>query len=312
MPIPVTVFTGFLGSGKTTIILNLIKALPQNYKMVLLKNEFGNIAVDSKLANESNLAVTEMLNGCLCCILVGKLGNALEEIMSKYQPDRIIIETSGSAYPAPIVWELKKLGEDRLKLDGVVTVIDALNFEGYKDTSYTAKLQAQYTDLILINKHESVAEHDLEHVLDDVYELNATTAKIKTDKGFVDPKLIFGLDSKLYELLKTNPEPEPDKHHHHNEVEIIEYKTDKEFSSSNIAAILSGLPKWDFYRIKGTMKLDGKWQILNYAFGKYELVPIKTPQEQAEIVFMGKNFNYHLPKLRQEFNATTSEMDVLH
>jgi len=102
MRIPVTVFTGFLGAGKTTIIINLLKQMPPDYKMVMLKNEFGNIEVDSKLVKDSNIKVTEMLNGCLCCILVGKLGNAINEILEKYSPDHILIETSGSAYPAPI------------------------------------------------------------------------------------------------------------------------------------------------------------------------------------------------------------------
>jgi G3E family GTPase len=90
MQIPVTVFTGFLGSGKTTIIINLLKQMPKSYKIVMLKNEFGNVEVDSKLMQDSNIEVTEMLNGCLCCILVGKLGNALNEILEKYTPDHIL------------------------------------------------------------------------------------------------------------------------------------------------------------------------------------------------------------------------------
>ena len=78
--IPITVFTGFLGAGKTTIILSLIPQLPKDYKLCLLKNEFGDIAVDSELARESNVSVQEMLNGCLCCVLVGQMKNALTEL----------------------------------------------------------------------------------------------------------------------------------------------------------------------------------------------------------------------------------------
>ncbi|KAJ1563485.1 hypothetical protein HK405_001860 [Cladochytrium tenue] len=113
--IPVTVFTGFLGSGKTTIILSLLDRLPRGYRAVLLKNEFGDIKVDSELvaaaagagagadgsgSGSGALAgVAEMLNGCLCCVLVGQMKNALLEIRDKYHPDRVIIETSGSAFP---------------------------------------------------------------------------------------------------------------------------------------------------------------------------------------------------------------------
>lgn len=70
MPIPITVFTGFLGAGKTSVILSLLPKLPQSYKLVLLKNEFGDVEVDSKLAQQSSLtAVSEILNGCMYCIL---------------------------------------------------------------------------------------------------------------------------------------------------------------------------------------------------------------------------------------------------
>ena len=166
--IPITVFTGYLGAGKTTIILNVIKSLKEGYKVVWLKNEFGNVEIDSELAKESHIAVKEMINGCLCCVLVGKLGEAIKELISTYSPDRIIIETSGSAYPAPIAWEIRKLTKEgvQVKLDSIINVIDAINFSGYEDKSYTAKIQAEYTDLILINKHEEVKEEELDHVLD--------------------------------------------------------------------------------------------------------------------------------------------------
>lgn len=89
----ITVFTGFLGAGKTTIILHFLSCLPQNYKVVILKNEFGDNKVDSILF--SDYKVTEMMNGCMCCVLVGQMKNALEDIVMSYAPDRIIVETSG-------------------------------------------------------------------------------------------------------------------------------------------------------------------------------------------------------------------------
>ncbi len=305
MQIPVTVFTGFLGSGKTTVILNLIKQLPSSYKMVVLKNEFGNIAVDSQLFAESNIQVTEMLNGCLCCILVGKLGNALTEILNKYQPDRIIIETSGSAYPAPIAWEIRKMSE-QLKLDGIITVIDAINFPGYADSSYTAKIQAECTDLILINKHEDISPEKLDKVLDDVYDLNPSTPKIKTKKGFVDQKLLLGIDTKLFtdigqDSVKVHPE------HHAHEVELMELHTQEKFSQEEFLNVLKDLPKWDFFRIKGAVMLDNKWQLLNYAFGKFELTELSTVQKETALLIMGKNFQFHFKKLPVLLNLKNPE-----
>lgn len=158
-PIQITIITGFLGSGKTTLILNLIpqlKAANPDYKLALLKNEFGDLAVDSQLASSNAISgVREMLNGCICCNLVGQLSSALKELQAQVTPDRIIIETSGSAFPATLAMEINRLARQtgQYVLDGVVSVIDVENWKGYEDTSVTARLQAKYTDLIVFNKY---------------------------------------------------------------------------------------------------------------------------------------------------------------
>lgn len=158
-PVPITIITGFLGSGKTTLILNLIpqlRATNPDYKLALLKNEFGDLAVDSQLASSNAISgVREMLNGCICCNLVGQLSEALKELQAQVTPDRIVIETSGSAFPATLALEINRIARKtgQYVLDGVVSVIDVENWQGYEDTSVTARLQAKYTDLIVFNKY---------------------------------------------------------------------------------------------------------------------------------------------------------------
>lgn len=308
MSIPVTVFTGYLGSGKTTIILNIIKQLPPTYNSIWLKNEFGNMAIDTELAKENNIKVTEILNGCLCCVLVGKLENALNEIVEKYAPDRIFVETSGSAYPAPIAWEVRK--NNKLKLDGIVTVIDALNFKGYKDKGYTAKLQAKYTDLILINKHELVDEKTLEENLDDVYELNHTTPKVKTDKGYISKDLVLGLDSKLFENYSQVEEEEQGKeeHHHDLEVEIMELESDKVFIMKKWEEVLSRLTAWDFYRIKGIVNLGNKFYLLNSVFGRYEFTELTKYSGKTKVTFMGKNLDNYIDEINKTLELTPGDL----
>ncbi|KAG8962250.1 hypothetical protein FRC05_005471 [Tulasnella sp. 425] len=210
-PIPVTVFTGFLGSGKTTVILSLLPKLPKDYRVVLLKNEFGDVEVDSQLAKQSSLtAVSEILNGCMCCVLVGQMKTALLEIRDKFRPDRIIIESSGSAFPATLAFQIRELERETgdFKLDAIVTVIDAENFTGYEDTSVTAKMQ--------------VSDRQLDTVMDHLFTLNELTPKLrcdgKTGDG-VDPSLMFGLDSKLWLDDATPASKANEQHHHHSEVE---------------------------------------------------------------------------------------------
>lgn len=307
--IPVTVFTGYLGSGKTTIILNLIKQMPAGYNMVWLKNEFGDVAVDSQLAKESNIKVTEMLNGCLCCVLVGKMGNAIDELLKQYHPDRIIIETSGSAYPAPIALEIRKM-DDRLKLDSIVTVIDAINFEGYADKSYTAKIQAEYTDLILINKHEQVDERTLDQTLDDVYELNPNTPKVKTDHGMISPDLIFGLDTKLFTTQAEVDVANASRnvHHHEQEVEIAELVSDRTFTREQVDAALRALPRTEFYRIKGMIKFTDGFELLNYVFGRFDYLPLRQYTGQTKITFMGEELQAYDDAIIEGFSISPDEL----
>ncbi|GAO48174.1 cobalamin synthesis protein/P47K:Cobalamin synthesis protein-like protein/P47K [Saitoella complicata NRRL Y-17804] len=296
---PVNVFTGFLGSGKTTVILSLLKHLPKDYKICIVKNEFGDVKVDSELARNSNVTgVQEMLNGCMCCVLVGQMKNAILELRDQYNPDRIVIETSGSAFPATIAWQIRELKDQGIYLDSIVTVIDCVNFRGYEDTSPTAAMQAKYTDLILMNKHETVSERDYDTVLDHVYDLNPDTAKIKTfEEGrvgcSVPPDLVFGLDSKLFQLTEKHllATPEESRHHHDNEVDIIQVFAPRQASPTlthdSLSTFLTSLPKDDFYRVKGMLRLPSipsdvceaspiNTYILNYAFGRWEFTPLEN------------------------------------
>ncbi|KAI0350045.1 cobW-domain-containing protein [Trametes cingulata] len=301
--IPITVFTGFLGAGKTSIILSLLPRLPKDYKVVLLKNEFGDVEVDSQLAKQSSLAaVSEILNGCMCCVLVGQMKNALLEIREKYRPDRIFIECSGSAFPATLAFQIRELERETnedLKLDAIVTVIDAENFTGYEDTSPTAKMQASYTDVILINKWEHVSERQLDILIDHLNTLNDTTPKIKCQgRDGVDPNLILGLDSKLFQLeaqetLDTQHHDEVetvtlykgyslasrDNHGHthrtsdtHSE-EAAGHSDASPVSEQTLIEALSSLSKETVWRVKGFVRLERGLHILNWAFGRYELTP---------------------------------------
>ncbi|KAJ2478755.1 hypothetical protein EV174_004214 [Coemansia sp. RSA 2320] len=274
---PVTVFTGFLGAGKTTIILNLLKRTSPDYNIVLLKNEFGDAETDSALARESHIKVTEMTNGCLCCVLVGQMKRALEEMKSLYNPDRIIIETSGSAFPAPIAWQIREMEGAGFHLDSILTVVDCINFCGYEDTSYTARIQAQYTDIILLNKWEHISERQLDIVVDHINDLNTDTPKIRVGPdGCVDTELIFGLDTILFSLLERSAATETcalnrtlgfesgNGSHHNQEVDLVEIRRSQTSNSiggidtADFAVFLASLPVDEVYRVKGIVRLSGE------------------------------------------------------
>ncbi|PKK46359.1 hypothetical protein CI102_7498 [Trichoderma harzianum] len=321
-PIPITIVTGFLGSGKTTLILNLIpqlRAQNPSYKLALLKNEFGDLAVDSQLASSSAISgVQELLNGCICCNLVGQLGPALGELEKTVAPDRIIIETSGSAFPATLALEVNRIARDTGKyvLDGVISVIDVENWKGYEDTSYTAKIQARYTDLIVFNKWETAGEDRYDECLDRVGDLDVDVARVKSDKGLVDIGVVFGIDGGLARELtevdvggehnhdhQTNGDDHKHghSHSHQSEVEVlsVELKGDSgaAVSTDKLLNFLKSAPKDEAYRIKSVLTLSstpknsdpdvpkpepnprGRY-ILNWAFGRWTFTPLAESAEE--------------------------------
>lgn len=273
-PIPITILTGFLGSGKTTLLLNLIPQLPPTYRLALLKNEFGDLAIDSQLASARAISgVQELLNGCICCNLVGQLGDALETLRREVKPDRIVIETSGSAFPATLAMEVNRLAsegetEGRYVLDGVVSVLDVENWKGYEDTSVTAGMQARFTDLIVLNKWEGVDERRFDEVLDRLgdLEVGVPIPWVRSERGKVDKDVLLGIDGALVAKALERGEDVTDGKHDHghsSEVEVLSLTLGAESENENeavdvdaLTSLLSSAPKDEVYRIKGMMQTD--------------------------------------------------------
>lgn len=323
-PIPITLITGFLGSGKTTLLLNLIpqlKAQNPDYKLALLKNEFGDVAIDSQLASSSAISgVREMLNGCICCNLVGQLGPALTELLETTPGlNRVVVETSGSAFPATLAMEVNRLAREsggKWALDGVVTVIDVENWKGYEDTSYTAKIQARYTDLVVFNKWESCNERRFDECLDRLGDMEGVDiAWVKSDKGKVPYGLVFGIDGGLAQDLGVGENGHSHAHHdhghshgdrgHQSEVEVLSVSlTDKTNASGSVdgqklLALLKSAPKDEVYRIKAVFTSsrpipgsdsdiatsespEGKTRyILNWAFGRWTCTALNGIEHES-------------------------------
>ena len=285
------------------MILNLIPQLPASYKIALLKNEFGDVEIDSQLASSSGISgVKELLNGCICCNLVGQLGDALQTLRQDVSPDRVMIETSGSAFPATLAMEVNRLARETgdFVLDGVIVAIDVENWQGYDDTSYTAKMQARYTDLIVFNKWELVDERRYDDCLDRIGDLEIQVATVKSDKGKVDKDLLLGLDSAL---AKNNDQVLASKDHggehhdhvgnHQNEVEVLSVsltcqEKGQVADQDKLHSLLSTASADEIYRIKAIVSLDEvpkssdqatsttdpsqdgpSTYILNWAFGRW-------------------------------------------
>ncbi|TGJ83918.1 hypothetical protein E0Z10_g4865 [Xylaria hypoxylon] len=313
-PIPITIVTGFLGSGKTTLLLNLVpqlRAANPSYRLALLKNEFGDVAIDSQLAASSAVSgVQEMLNGCICCNLVGDIGPALAELRDTVQPDRIVIETSGSAFPATLAIEVNRIVREtggQYILDGVVSVIDVENWSGYEDTSFTARLQARYTDLIVFNKWEACDERRLDEVRDRVGDLEVDVAWVKSDHGRVPVDVIFGIDGGLARALSDGHVAEHqnghgghdghDGHHHGEDGHSRDHQSEVEVlsvtlrgpdgavvSAPKLMKLLNMAPKDEVYRIKSVLTTLSSAEVHNSDPNSFTSAPPSDPSTSTRCI----------------------------
>ncbi|KAK4966026.1 hypothetical protein LTR66_012083 [Elasticomyces elasticus] len=317
--VPITVITGFVGSGKTTLILNLLPQLRKsnpNYKLALIKNEIGDNNIDTQLAEAAEMTGTrELLGACICCTNVGQIGHALAELDEEVRPDRIVIETSGSAEPIKLVVELNRLAAEtgRYELDGVVSVIDVENWGGYASTSYTAKLQAKQTDVIVMNKWENVSETQYETCLDRLGDMDVGTPYLKSQRGRVDVDLLFGLDAKMARDWSDESRSQSHSHSqdHMGEMECLSVTLSSNergvgVNMPKLELLLRSAPKDEVFRIKailyttaapkasdGTTTAQGSdapgklsRYVLNWAFGRWTWSFTPSPDTEETVLRM--------------------------
>ena len=220
----IDIISGFLGAGKTTLIKKLIKEALGGEKVVLIENEFGEIGIDGGFLKEAGIEITEMNSGCICCTLVGDFGAALRDVITKYSPDRIIIEPSGVGKLSDVikaVADVKKDFED-VELNSFITVADAGKTTMYmKNFGEFFNDQIENANTIVLSRTSKTPESKLEKAVAAIKEHNDKAVIITTDWDSLTGKQILDTMEKaageIKDLLFTKEELESCEHPHHED-----------------------------------------------------------------------------------------------
>lgn len=230
---PVSILTGFLGAGKTTT-LNYILREKHGLKIGLIINEFGAMSIDNQLVEKGDEEVLEMNNGCICCTVRTDLVKSIRKLFEKRKTlDFIIIETTGLANPGPVaqtffnIPELQKI----VRLDSIITLIDAENFFKQLEVSTSVEDQARLGDFLVINKTDLVSMSEQLRVERKLRELNPFAQILKTKDGVIPLQQVLDVEAfNVNQKLELNPGLLDETHHHHDqEITSVSYKTEKPF-----------------------------------------------------------------------------------
>jgi G3E family GTPase len=214
-----TIITGFLGAGKTTLVNHLLSTSTGEHIAVIV-NEYGEIGIDGKLVLETRDELIELNNGCICCTVRTDLITGIHGLLqSGRRVDRIIVETSGLADPAPVIqaFVLDEILSTHLQLDAVVTVVDARHLAQQLELD-EAKEQISFADALLLNKVDLEPEDALQQVETTLRRLNPLARIIRTVSCVVDPAMVLNIGAfDLKNILAIDPEILAEHAHEHDQ-----------------------------------------------------------------------------------------------
>ena len=327
--IPVTVITGFLGAGKTTLVRHLLQN-NQGRKIAVLVNEFGEIGIDGELLrscqvcdeDEPGSNIIELANGCLCCTVQEEFYPVMQELLQRRDSiDSLLIETSGLALPKPLVQAFRWPAiRNAATVDGVVTVVDckalaegtivgdltALEAQREADPNLEHETpleelfedQLACADLILLTKTDLVDEENLTQIKSWLTKEVSSGVKIVSCRnGSIAPDLLLGFNAAVEDNLASRPSHhDHEEHEHDDDINSVELICEDTFNPDYLLERLKQLVRQEeIYRIKGFVNVGNKpMRLVLQGVGNrfetfYDRLWSKNEPRQTRLVFIGKN-----------------------
>lgn len=327
MKTKVDIISGFLGAGKTTLIKKLLAGKLHSENLVIIENEFGEIGIDGSILKSSNVEVREINSGCICCTLAGDFGKAIEEVVVKYKPDRIIIEPSGVGKLSDVIKACTALKlKNILEINMVIAVVDALKYQIYiSNFGEFFENQIRHAKTIILSRTQKVENKKLEAVVSSIQKLNDKANIITTPWESINSELIISVaerdasaflenelkdkkkitlkESVHHEDCKCGCNHEPSHNHSADEVfDVWGIETPKKFNEIELKNIINMLGNEKLYgmilRGKGILQLiEDRWMQFDYTPGELEMK--ETSADYAgRLCIIGKNLKkFELGKL---------------
>ena len=214
----IDIIPGFLGAGKTTLIKKLLSEALKGEQVVLIENEFGEIGIDGGFLKEAGIEIREMNSGCICCSLVGDFGTALNEVIEKYHPDRIIIEPSGVGKLSDIIKAVEDIKvKTNVELNSYTTVVDVSKCKMYlRNFGEFFENQVEYAKTIVLSRTDKASQDKIEKAVELLRGINKDAAIITTPVEELGGKKVLETMEGVKIDLMFDEEERHGHHHHHD------------------------------------------------------------------------------------------------
>ncbi|MHC4471030.1 MAG: CobW family GTP-binding protein [Planctomycetota bacterium] len=281
------ILTGFLGSGKTSLLKHVLDRGLGDHRVAIILNEIGDVAVDGREMEGRDVErMVELDSGCVCCQINFRFAAAVQEIIDTVRPDLIILETTGVADPVNVAVEAEGVG---LMLDAIVTVVDAAAVEDHLRETSVAKRQIQAADFLVLNKLDLVDDPERRRAFGRLKKLNARAPVFETTRGHLPHPIPFATSARTYRDLVSSAGRE---HLADDGIGAFTWEGEGEVERRRFEKFLDRLPR-SVWRAKGIVRFAGaSWpSLFSYASGRYEIRFLKLPGGGGptnRAVFIGK------------------------